>query len=114
MAMFTVIRNWWQSPTPRELDALVKVIVERCEPAVWERASDRARGMSPAEARGYIRARAAAVVELQVERALALRSISEPQLREMLLDCVKNDVVRKIHLRLLNIRHAVVERRKAA
>jgi hypothetical protein len=114
MALLSLIRNWWQAPSTRELEALVKTIVDRCELAVWDRASERAAAMSPAEARGYIRARAATVVHLQVERALQLRSRTEPELHELLFDWVKRDVVRQIHRRLLNTRHAVVERRKAA
>ncbi len=70
--------------------------------------------MSPAEACGYIRARAAAVAHTQVDRALQLRSRTDPELHSMLLDWVQRDLVRRIHHRILNVRHPIVERRKAA
>jgi hypothetical protein len=96
------------------MEALVKSIVDRCEPAVWDRAGDRAIAMSAAEARGYLRARAAAVAEVQVDRAMQIRSRSEPTFRQLLLDGVKNEIVRQLHKRILNARHPAIERRRAA
>lgn len=103
-----------KGPSPRELAALVKTLADRCEPAVWQRIEGRTQAMSPAAARGYIRARAAAIVNEQVDLALVDRVSWPAEVREQILTETAQQTVRSVHHRLLNARHPAAQRRLAA
>ena len=57
------------------VEDLTQKVSARCEAAVWARIKDAAPVMDPAQARGYIRARAALV--LNRELAIAAQGIAE-------------------------------------
>ena len=101
-------------PSPRDLEKFVRSIVDLCEPAVWQRIEGRTSTMSPAEARGYIRARSAVVVNEQVGQALRKHTNWPARLKAEVLERTTHDTVRQVHFRLLNLRHPIIERRKAA
>jgi hypothetical protein len=114
MAFLNGLFSRRQAPSPRELEKFVRTVVELCEPTVWDRVEGRTSRMSPAEARGYIRARCAAVVHEQVEQALRKHPNWPTTLRTEVLERTADDTVREVHHRLLNLRHPIVERRQAA
>lgn len=114
MGFFANLRSWRRAPSPREIASLIKTIVDRCEPTVWESVNARAILMGPAEARGYIRARAAAVVGNQVELALRSHANWHAAAQTMVLEATTDGIVRQIHHRLLNARRPAAQRRLAA
>jgi len=67
--------RWLRFLLPIRQDArlaeLAGRIAARNRPDIWERVYRRARTMDMAEARGYVRARVAAVIQPEVELALA-------------------------------------------
>jgi hypothetical protein len=68
--------------------------------AVWQRTYQRAGGMRLAEARGYIRARAAAVVSDQVDaelqRGAVAQAIGRPELLERVTEAVISLTIREL------------------
>lgn len=114
MAFLKGIFSRRRAPSPRELEKFVKSMVDQCQPAVWDRVEGRTSRMSPAEARGYIRARCATVVHEQVGQALRKHPNWPTTLHTEVLARTADDTVRAIHHRLLNLRHPIVERRQAA
>lgn len=111
---FLRLRSSKKSPSQRELEALVRTLVDRCEPAVWERVHSRVMRMGPAEARGYIRARSADIVHDQVGRALEEYPDWQASVRQIVADAALSGIVRQTHRRLLNARNPIVEYRRAA
>lgn len=61
------------------VSALIERIVSRSHGAIWRRVRERAPTMTPNEARGYIRARAALVVE----REVGIASTEAPELADI-------------------------------
>ena len=61
----------------RQVSALASDLAQRSAATVWQRVGHRVSTMTSAEARGYIRARAAEVIHAEVERLLQF----EPGLR---------------------------------
>lgn len=68
MGLAALLRRW--IPDERTVRSLAADAARRCETAVWQQVGERASTMPLAEARGYVRARSAAIVERQVELAL--------------------------------------------
>ena len=114
MAFLNGIFSRRQAPSARELEKFVTALVGQCEAGAWQRVEGRTSRMSPAEARGYIRARSAAVVHAQVQHALRMRPNWPATTATAVLEQTANETVRQIHRRLLNLRHPIVERRQAA
>lgn len=61
------------------LDALVKQVAEASVESVVRLVGDRTAGMSPCEARGYVRARSSVEIRRQVRVALSHRPTGEQQ-----------------------------------
>lgn len=76
MGLRAFLDRWFQDD--RTLRALAADAARRCETAVWQHVGSRASSMPLAEARGYVRARGAAIVRRQVDLVL----LSRPQLAE--------------------------------
>lgn len=114
MSVFNRVMSWRRVPSSREITSLVRTLIDRCEPAVWERVAGRAARMAPAEARGYIRARSAGIVRDQVQRLLAANAHWQATVQADILDQATHGLVRQVHHRLLNAQHPIVERRQAA
>lgn len=90
--------NWSFVPFRNEsrLVSIVDRVSARAQNAVWQRVRDRVLTMGVHEARGYIRARATAVVE----REMSIVAGEEPSLRSTQLaevaDVVRHRVVRRL------------------
>ena len=93
-----LISRWFDNLTgpQRMVEDLTKSIAPRCEPAVWARIEALVQTMDPAQSRGYIRARAASVIEREV--SLAVESLEEKSdsLVQRLTASVSDAVVRKM------------------
>lgn len=74
MGLRAILQSWFQDD--RTLKALAADAARRCETAVWQHVGTRVSRMPLSEARGYVRARSAAIVRRQVELVL----LSRPQL----------------------------------
>ena len=75
-----LISRWIDKLTgqQRMVEDLTKKIAARCEPAVWARIQAIVQSLDPAQARGYIRARAALIVNREVNIATqCLEEVSE-------------------------------------
>lgn len=76
--------------------ALAEQIAGDCRHAVWQRVGNRIVGMSQPAARGYTRARAAAVIDHEVDRAAAQRKRSGSTWRRKLVHYTTDAVVRMV------------------
>lgn len=59
-----------RSPSAQHLHRVAQTIAGRVRHTVWQRVSHRSPSMSKNEARGYIRARAATIVDREVDQAI--------------------------------------------
>jgi hypothetical protein len=88
MGLRSILQRWFGDD--RTARALSLEAARRCETAVWQRVGDRATTMPLAEARGYVRARGAAIVRRQVELVLLSHpetsAVSRVQVLELALE----------------------------
>jgi hypothetical protein len=88
------LQLWLLGP---DLSALAEQIAIRSRTAVWQRIEQRVHGLSLAEARGYVRVRAAHVVRQQVDQILetdaAVRPAVRPQLEELAMEAVLRQAI---------------------
>ncbi|MBI3463527.1 MAG: hypothetical protein HY000_10785 [Planctomycetes bacterium] len=98
----------------KHLAEVAIAVARRCRAEVLERCERRAVYMSAAEARGYIRARAAAVICPEVERTLAADSLLDAQAAAELLDQATEAVVELVHATVQQQRSYGFARRRAA
>ncbi len=108
--MFQII-PWMKRQTT--MDELICRIAKRSQNAVWQRVEPSCLNMCPAEARGYIRVRAASVIGREMNVAMA----SKPELareHSQILESSLDRVVRSIlaHVRALHVQP--VRARRAA
>jgi hypothetical protein len=65
----------------------------RVRPAVWERVRWQLGTMSPAESRGYVRARSAAVVQREIDRLIRHDASVRPAARARLIALTKENLL---------------------
>lgn len=94
---------------------LADQLARECVSGVWARVYRRAPAMSLAEARGYVRARAASVVHSAVDRELARRGqhVWRPE-PTLLVTATTDAVVRLVLKQVLDTRPMPVTVRRAA
>ncbi|MCA9150644.1 MAG: hypothetical protein KDA92_15135 [Planctomycetales bacterium] len=92
--------------------SVVDRVSARAQNAVWQRVRDRVLNMGVHEARGYIRARAALVIE----REMAIAAGEEPTLSASHLseinDAVRHRVVRRLLFESIRRHDSIRERRR--
>ena len=93
-----LISRWIDSFTgqQRMVEDLTKRIAARCEAGVWARIEATARSMEPAQSRGYIRARAARVINREVNLAMRRLTDVNATLPERVRESVSDVIVRKM------------------
>lgn len=105
--------NWlsWFS-TESKMIQIADRLAAQCQEQVWRLVQHNAVDMGPAEARGYIRARAGLIVKntVEVELAIAGRSGDSDHLRDLTTD----RVVRLISAQLRAVRPTARNLRRAA
>ena len=97
MGLFQVIKQRWTSQT--KLPQIADEIAERCIDSVWQRVQHQVRKLAPAEARGYIRARGASVVQRHLVSASTRHEVVEhlrPHLHALTVEAVIQRVQRRI------------------
>jgi hypothetical protein len=112
MGLRRILQRWFGDD--RTVRALSLDAARRCETAVWQRVGERASTLPLAEARGYVRARSAAIVRRQVDLILLSHpdtsAVSRVQVLELALEAA---VVRAVDV--LRTRSVMpVPRRQAA
>ena len=78
------------------VEDLTKKIAARCETAVWGRIHHQASHMDPAQAAGYIRARAALVIQREVQLATRNLAESTDSLIARVTESTSNVIVRRM------------------
>lgn len=100
------VTRWLQGES--KLRQRAEHIAARCEEAVWRLCREHALALNPAQARGYVRARASLIVNHAVESAAGdLRACQ--RLRELTMDAL----VRQIGAQLRAVRPALRTREAA-
>ncbi len=98
----------------KDLPAAAARIAAASHEGVWQRVAHRAGSMGLAEARGYIRARSAAVIVLEVDRATAANAYLSRHDAETLQRLAGEVVVSQVIREMLNGRRRGGSVRKAA
>lgn len=93
-------------------------IAARVRNDVWRRVAERVPGMGPHESRGYIRARAAAIVHGEVDSLYKHDHSLKASQRAHLIDLASHELVRQIVARAAAVRtapaKAIAPQRRAA
>jgi hypothetical protein len=95
-------------------ELLGEKVANRSRSAVWERVSHRMHTLQGAEARGYIRARALAVIELETDLLITEEGLKAARHREQILRDASDSVIRLVLEQSQNIRRSKLPMRRAA
>jgi hypothetical protein len=79
------------------LTEMAERVAGRSRLAVWQRVVDRLPTLGPTEVRGYIRARAAAVVQAETDRLIAQEGDRVSRMRTRIIDAAQQSLVDAIH-----------------
>ena len=97
----------------RRIDLVCQQIAQRCCPAVWNRAHPRALSMSPAEARGYLRAHASMVLRSEAAATLANRRLPA-ELHAKVVEVTGEALVETLLREVIRVQKLSAPRRAAA
>jgi len=99
--------NLWElflpGRTARRQARLANEIAQRCRVDAWSRIERRATGMRLAEARGYMRSRAAEIIHREVDQALACQNVTDGLNREELVNQTTDLLVALLFRELLHV-----------
>jgi hypothetical protein len=95
-------------------DLLADKVASRSRRAVWDRVSHRMHALGGAEARGYARARAAAVIEQETDRLIAEEGAKAARHRDRILNDASESIVRWVLEQALTSRRSALPKRFAA
>ena len=93
---------------------LADKVASRSRPAVWGRVSHHIHALSGAEARGYIRARAAAVIEQETDLLIAEEGPKVFRHRDQILKEAGETVIRLVQEQAQISRRTALPKRRAA
>ncbi len=79
----------------RHVNALAEEIVQRCWPFIWGRVREKAVLMTPAQARGYVRAHGGELVRASVSSSLRDHEALGPWAADMVTEQALDGVVRR-------------------
>jgi len=95
-------------------EVLAGKVATRSRTAVWERVSHRIHKFHGAEARGYVRARGAAIIERETDLLIAEEGAKVARYRDQILSTATDSVIRLILEQSQISRESAVARRRAA
>ena len=98
-----LLRKWLIGP---DLDAVAEEIAAQRRSAVWQRIGHRAVGMPLAEARGYVRIKAASLVKQAVAERVRRDSTIRKDSADYLLQLAMDAILRQAVLDLVHARTA--------
>ena len=90
MGLPQLLAHWFVTD---KITELAERIAARSRQAVWQRVWQRVGTLCPAEARGYIRARAAAIVHQETDRLIAQEGSRAGEMREKLLSAAVETLI---------------------
>jgi CRP-like cAMP-binding protein len=105
------ITQWLVSDRLAEMSERV---AGRSRLAVWQRVADRLAGLSPIEARGYVRARAIAIVQAETDRLVEQEGPRVGAMREQIIASATGALVETIVTQLQQQRRQSGWQRQAA
>lgn len=91
-----LLKHFGRRQTEAYVDRLAREIAKQAQPQVWDRVRDEILHMNIAEARGYARARAAAVVRDHVATTLASHEAIEEWASKLLADLAMERTVHRL------------------
>lgn len=100
--------------TTHKPELLAEKVASRSRPAVWDRVSHRMHALTGAEARGYIRARGAAIVEDETDRLIAEEGGRTIQHRQRIVQDAGESVIRLVLEQAQLSRRSALPLRRAA
>ncbi len=95
-------------------ELLADKVASRSRLAVWDRVSHRMHAVSGAEARGYIRARGAAVIEVETDRLIAEEGAKAARHRDQIMQDASESVIRLVLEQVHVSRRSALPMRRAA
>jgi hypothetical protein len=95
-------------------ELLGEKVASRSRVAVWNRVSHRMQTLTGAEARGYIRARAATVIEQETELLIAEEGAKASRHRDQILRDAHESVIRLVMEQAYSSRRPALPMRRAA
>ncbi len=109
-----LISKWIESFTgqQRMVEDLTRKIAARCEPAVWARIEKTAPQLDPAQARGYIRARAAEIIHREAHLMTQNVVDGGESLADRVIRSTSNVIVRRM-MSAIAVQHPTEIRRAA-
>jgi hypothetical protein len=112
MSVLEKFRPYWNET---RLLSLIDRVTARAQTPVWQRVQDRLPSLGVHEARGYIRARAALVIEQEMAIALAEEPSMRPPQVQLVAQTVRHRVVRRLLFETLRQQTTTrTQRRRAA
>jgi hypothetical protein len=108
-----VLQSLFSFRSARTVQQLTVEIAGRSWPRIWQRVAHRAPQMTTAEARGYVRAHSASVVQELVAAALRSRPSLPASLADVLVERVTDLVLAQSAAEIQRMRRAVPLRRAA-
>ena len=93
MGLPQLLAHWFVTDKVTEL---AERIAARSRQAIWQRVWQRVGTLGPAEARGYIRARAAAIVHQETDRLIAQEGPRASELRDKLIAAATETVIAQL------------------
>jgi hypothetical protein len=100
--------------TNHKPEVLADKVASRCRQPVWNRVSHRMHELNGAEARGYVRARAAAVIEGETDLLIAEEGVKAARHRDQILHAAGESVIRLILEQAQIRRQSSISKRRAA
>ena len=100
--------------TNHKPELLADKVASRSRLAVWDRVSHRMHALVGAEARGYIRARGATVIEVETDRLIAEEGTKAARHRDEILHAAGESVIRLVLEQAQLSRRTALPQRRAA
>ena len=95
-------------------EVLADKVATRSRAAVWNRVAHRIHQLAGAEARGYVRARGAAIIETETDRLIAEEGAKAARHRDQIIQTAEESVIRLVLEQSQLNRHGSQQRRRAA
>lgn len=111
MLFSQILARFFTNIRPEEL---AEKVAARCREGVWNRVAHRIGTFSGAEARGYIRARAASLIAEETERVIAEQGGKAAALSQRISEAASEAVIRLVQEQFQAQRRTFAPLRKAA
>lgn len=111
MSLLDKFRPYWNET---RMLALIDRVTARVQTPVWQRVHERLPSLGVHEARGYIRARAAAVIEIEMARVVDEEPMLRPEHVRAVVHSVRHRVIRRLLFESLRRQSSIHTRERRA